>query len=77
MAVVVLETWGTQLANVQAAINAVLTNQRYEINSRMVQRADLEDLQKRAEYLANKLATEGDVVAGSTVTRGAMRVVFT
>ena len=72
-----LQTWGEQLAEVQTAISAVLTNQRYEINGRMVQRADLQYLQKRAEYLENKLAIDGNVVAGSSISRGAMRVVFT
>ncbi len=72
-----LQTWGEQLAEVQTAISAVLTNQRYSINGREIQRADLQYLQKRAEYLANKLATEGDVIAGSIISRGAMKVVFT
>jgi len=73
---VTLKTWGTQLAEVQTAISAVLTSQRYEYNGRVMQKADLEWLHKREEFLANKLATEGDVVAGQAVTRGSARVSF-
>ena len=74
---VVLKTWGTQLAEVQEAITACLTSQRYEINGRAVVRADLEWLQKREIFLIEKFETEGDVVAGSTVTRGSAQVSFT
>ena len=74
---VILKTWGTQLAEVQVAITAVLTSQRYEINGRSVVRADLEWLHKRELLLVDKLETEGDVIAGSTVTRGSAQVSFT
>lgn len=75
---VTLKTWGEQLAEVQNAISAVMDgSQRYEINGRSVQRADLEWLHKREEYLTQKLSTEGDVVVGSTVTRGSAQVSFT
>ena len=73
---VTLKTWGTQLGEVQEAITSVLTSQRYEINGRSVQRADLEWLHKREEYLTNKLEVEGDVIAGSTTTRGSAQVSF-
>ena len=73
---VVLKTWGEQLAEVQTAITKAQDGQRYEINGRMVQRGDLEWLHKRELYLTNKLATEGDVVAGSTITRGSAQVSF-
>ena len=72
----VLKTWGTQLAEVQEAITAVLTSQRYEINGRAVVRADLEWLHKRELLLVDKLETEGNVIAGSTVTRGSAQVSF-
>ncbi len=72
-----LKTWGEQLAEVQEAITAVLTSQRYEINGRAVVRADLEWLQKREAYLVDKFETEGDVIAGSTITRGSAQVSFT
>ena len=64
---VTLKTWGEQLAEVQEAITAVLTSQRYEINGRAVQRED---------YLSQKLSTEGDVIAGSATTRGSVQVSF-
>ena len=73
----VLKTWGTQLGEVQTAISAVQSNQRYEINGRSVQRADLEWLHKREIYLTNKLASEGDVIAGATTIRGSAQVSFT
>ena len=73
---VVLRTWGEQLGEVQTAISSVLMNQRYELNGRSIQRADLEWLHKREEYLTDKLASNGDVVAGSTVSRGAYQVSF-
>jgi len=73
---VVLRTWGEQLGEVQTAISAVLVNQKYELNGRRLERADLEWLHKREEYLTDKLASNGDVVAGSTVSRGAYQVSF-
>ena len=74
---IVLKTWGTQLAEVQEAITAVLTAQRYEINGRSVVRADLEWLQKREIFLTDKYETEGDVIAGAKVSRGSAQVSFT
>lgn len=73
---VTLKTWGQQLADVQGAIEAVLTSQRYEINGRSVQRADLEWLHKRELFLSDKLSNEGDVIAGQTVMRGSAQVSF-
>jgi len=73
---VTLKTWGQQLQEVQNAIEAVLTSQRYEINGRMVQRADLQFLQKREEYLTKQYERYGDVVAGSSIQRGSAQVQF-
>ena len=73
---VVLKSYGEQLSEVQEAISAVLSAQRYEINGRMVQRADLEWLHSREKYLNEMLDKYGDVVAGSTVTRGSARISF-
>jgi len=73
---VTLKTWGQQLAEVQEAITAVLSSQRYEINGRVMQKADLEWLHKREDFLSQKLANEGDVIAGSKVTRGSVQVSF-
>lgn len=73
---ITLKSYGTQLQEVQEAISAVQTNQRYEINGRSVQRADLEWLHKRDMYLTDMLCKHGDVVAGSTVNRGACEVQF-
>ena len=78
MALVELKTWGEQLVEVQNAITSVLSgSQRYEINGRMVQRADLEWLQKREVYLTDQFAKYGNVVVSQSVTRGAMLVSFT
>lgn len=74
---ITLKTWGQQLQDVQNAIEAVLASQRYEINGRMVQRADLEWLQKREIYLTEKYEAYGDVIAGAKVTRGNAQVSFT
>jgi len=74
---VTLKTWGTQLGEVQDAISAVVSgSQRYEINGRSVQKADLEWLHKRELFLSNKLSTEGDVIAGQAITRGSAQVSF-
>jgi len=73
---VTLKTWGTQLAEVQEAIEAVQMNQRYEINGRSVQRADLEWLHKREMYLTTRLENEGDVIAGQSITRGSAQISF-
>ncbi len=73
---VVLKTYGEQLAEVQQAIGAVMVSQRYEINGRVMQRADLQWLQARDKYLNDMLDKYGDVIAGSTTTRGMARVSF-
>ncbi len=73
---VTLKTYGQQLAEVQEAIFAVNTAQRYEINGRVVQRADLQFLQKREEWLTQMLNTYGDITAGSAVTRGSATINF-
>ena len=71
-----LKTWGEQLEEVQNAISAVQMNQRYEINGRSVQRADLEWLHKRELHLTAQFNLYGDVIAGNTITRGSAKVVF-
>ena len=73
---VTLKTYGTQLGEVQDAIFAAQNNQRYEINGRSVQRGDLEWLHKREIYLIEALEKHGDVVAGSSVSRGAANISF-
>ena len=74
---VTLKTWGEQLIEVQSAISAVMDgSQRYEINGRSVQRADLEWLHKREIHLTQRLQVEGDVIAGSNITRGSAQVSF-
>ena len=76
MAVTGLKSWGTQLVEIQAKIDDVQTNQRYEIGGRSIQRALLFDLHTREKFLINKLETEGDIVAGSSVSRGSAQVQF-
>jgi len=74
---VVLQTWGEQLSDVTSAINAVLSSQRYEINGRAVQRADLQWLNKRYEYLVSKVEAYGaDAITGQATTRANVRVSF-
>ena len=73
---VTLKTWGQQLQEVQNAIEAVLSSQRYEINGRMVQRADLEFLHKREIYLTQQYERYGDVIASSNIQRGSAQVQF-
>jgi len=73
----VLQTWGEQLEDVSNAINAVLSSQRYEINGRMVQRADLQWLNRRFEYLVDKVEKYGaDAIVGRTNVRKSVRVSF-
>lgn len=75
---VLIKTWGEQLAEVQQAISAVLLSQRYEINGRYVQRADLEFLTKREQYLIDKYNAEGDVAPQPNAPmRGVCNVEFT
>jgi len=71
-----LKTWGEQLAEIQTAISNVLVSQHYEINGRVQTRADLDALRKREQFLVEKLEQDGDVIAGSSVVRGAMNVSF-
>ena len=73
---VTLKTYGEQLAEVQEAIHAVMTAQRYEINGRQVQRADLEFLQQREKWLTEQLEVNGDIVAGNVKTHGACALSF-
>ena len=71
-----LQTWGEQLQEVRNAISAVYASQRYEINGRMVQRADLQWLHQHEKFLTEKLEQQGDVIVGSNVSRGAFGVSF-
>jgi hypothetical protein len=72
-----LKTWGEQLQEIQSAISAVLLSQKYSIGNRELQRADLEWLQKREEYLIGKLESEGDIIpAQKNSSRGVAEVHF-
>ena len=71
-----LKTYGQQLAEIQEAIAAVNTAQRYELNGRQVQRADLEFLHRRERWLVEQLEAYGDIIPGSSVSRGAFKVSF-
>jgi len=71
-----LKTWGEKLLDVQNAIEAVDASQRYEINGRSVQKADLEWLHKRELYLTEQFEKFGDVVIGVGVVRGSAQVSF-
>lgn len=65
-----LKTYGQMLIEVQTAISAVMNAQRYELGGRMMQRADLEMLNKREQMLIDKLNTYGDVIPTQTVKTG-------
>ena len=67
---VVLKTYGQQLEEVQNAISAVMSAQRYELGGRSMQRADLEMLNKRESDLIDKLNTYGDVIPTATLKTG-------
>jgi len=72
-----LKTVREQLEEVQAAISAVMTGQKYEIAGRSLSRADLDSLNEREEQLI-KRANSGqlDTIPGSKVTKGAYGVSF-
>ena len=72
-----LKTYGEQLEQVSNAIEAVMTSQRYEINGRMVQRADLEWLHKREDALIDKVSRYGaNTILGNHQTNNVMKVSF-
>lgn len=66
-----------QLEEVQAAISAVMTGQKYEIAGRSLSRADLDSLNKREEQLI-KRANNGelDTIIGTKTSKGAYGVSF-
>ena len=72
-----LKTVREQLEEVQAAISAVMTGQKYEIAGRSLSRADLDSLNEREEQLI-KRANSGqlDTIPGSKVSKGAYGVSF-
>ena len=66
-----------QLIEVQSAISAVMTGQKYDIAGRSLTRADLDALQKREEWLLKKANAGGlDIIPGSKTTKGAYGVSF-
>ena len=72
-----LKTVREQLIEVQTAITAVMTGQKYEIAGRSLSRADLDALNKREEQLLKRAAAgDLDTIPGSKVTKGAYGVSF-
>lgn len=65
-----LLTYGQQLAEVQKAITAVMSNQRYEIGGRSVWRADLEQLRMREKDIQANLDKYGDVLPNRVAKTG-------
>jgi len=65
-----LKTYGEQLQEVQDAISAVMSGQRYELGGRVLWRPDLEMLTKRETMLQAKLDTYGDVIPNRTAQTG-------
>ena len=72
-----LKTVREQLEEVQAAISAVMTGQKYEIGGRSLSRADLDSLNEREEQLIKRAnAGQLDTVPGQKITKGAYGVSF-
>ena len=67
---VTLKTYGEQLQEVQDAISAVMTGQRYELGGRVLWRPDLEMLTSREKYLQQMLDKYGDVIPNRTARTG-------
>lgn|GEM_PF-2291263 len=66
-----------QLEEVQAAISAVMTGQKYDIGGRSLSRADLDSLNKREEQLLKRANSgELDTIPGQKTTKGAYGVSF-
>lgn len=66
-----------QLTSVQAAIEAVLSSQSYEMDGRKLTRADLEMLQTREDRLENKIRKYGpdyDITQAQVTPRRGLRV---
>lgn len=66
-----------QLTSVQAAIEAVLSSQSYEMDGRKLTRADLEMLQAREERLEQKIRKYGanyDITQDITPPRTGIRM---
>ena len=72
-----LKTVREQLEEVQAAISAVMTGQKYEIGGRSLSRADLDSLNEREAQLI-KRANNGelDTIPGQKISKGAYGVSF-
>ena len=72
-----LKTVREQLEEVQAAISAVMTGQKYEIGGGSLSRADLDSLNEREEQLIKRAnAGQLDTVPGQKITKGAYGVSF-
>ena len=72
-----LKTVREQLEEVQAAITAVMTGQKYEIAGRSLSRADLKALNEREEQLIKRANSgELDTIIGSKISKGAYGVSF-
>lgn len=67
---VVLLTYSEQLAEVQVAITAVLSSQKYELGGRSLTRADLEYLTAREKHIQSNLDKFGDVLPNRTARTG-------
>lgn len=66
-----------QLTSVQAAIEAVLSSQSYEMDGRKLTRADLEMLQAREDRLEDKIRKYGpdyDITQAQVTPRRGIRV---
>jgi len=67
---IVLRTYGEQLQEVENAITAVMSGQRYEINGRSMWRPDLAELRRERELLTQKLQTYGDIIPTQSAQTG-------
>ena len=67
---IVLKTYGEQLAEVQTAITAVMSGQRYSLGGRELVRADLEMLNQRESKIQANLDKYGNVSPNMTARTG-------
>ena len=71
-----MQTVTERLEDVQTAITSVLLNQQYEINGRMVRRADLQDLLNLEKYLTEKLQDDGNLPEINSPRRASVSLEF-
>ena len=67
---IVLRTYGEQLAEIDKAITAVMSGQRYELGGRSMWKPDLAELRRERAYLTDKLQAFGDIIPTQSAQTG-------